>query len=600
MLTVTDLFKAAVLPGSSQFRKTAARVTIDVTESTFSVDAVTAADEAAFSAVAEIVDAVVTNDYLIATCEPNLWKLDGSCIFEPASSEHVGYVSDSQCGADSLFAANPVVSVTTLLDFAGPGLTLFFDQIGGGYPIEFTVEILYTSTVLQTISVTDNALPYIVIDEFINPDYDSVDEIKVTFIKMSRPYARVRLSELFVGMKQQYGPVSNPGMFNLSVIGESDPTGMTLPSGQAIVLINNLAGDYDPFVPAGVAEWLQAGALMTVEFGVYLNASLIEWVKSGTYLFAEWKEAGNKQVQLIGMDAIGYYGSLPAYAQYEGWTKNGAVETYIGDVLYNADVPAAMYDVTPFPATDTGFMAGPAAATILDELRLMAQWLCRICKVDSAGVIKFVALPTVATDAIDMDDAYGQPAIERQALVASVDVNIYTATLGASDEVIAIHKETFTGSRTISVWIGWDWGDLSVTVTGASGSIDLDFAYGYYVVTPTGTGAEVTVTVSGKRYNIGKSVYSLANPDAVYSRASALVIDNPHICTRERAVLVAAWTLANLDRLIKLTYDWRGDPVIEPLDLVSADTAHGLKDMLVTRQDIDFDGFMSGRIEGVV
>lgn len=904
MLTVSDLFKAAILPGTSQFRKTAARVTIDVTESTISLDAVTAADEAAFSVAAEIVDDIVTNDYLIATCEPNLWKLDGSVIFDPATPGHVGYVSDSQAESDGLFAiasvyagggglgfitrfnqsgmasvlssesveydfdiyavatdgafiyisgypiyeydsnklriykleptgltlvsesdiivdkgvnslctdgtylyaacsngtgdfnsvirkyrlsdlsfvmesesyaydfigslafdgaylyaagstqkiykydvadmskigesgdyggtiraitiygsyiyaagyttekvykyllsdlsktaesvgyggdiyaltadatniyaagittgsvykflqsdlskigesavldgaiyslcvdadyshiyaggdlggvyqllpadmstvatadygncvfslsslnkTNPVISITTLLDFAGPGLTLFFDQLGGGYPIEFTVEILFESAVLQTISVTDNDTPYVVIDEFINPDYDSVDEIRLTFIKMSRPYARARLSELFVGIKQQYGPVSDPGLFNLSVISDSDPTGMTLPTGQAIVRIDNTSGDYNPFIPAGVAEWLQAGALMTVEWGVYLNASLIEWVKSGSYLFAEWREVDYKQVDLVGMDTNGYYGSLPAYAQYEGWTRNGAVETYISDVLSYADIPATKYDVTPFPNMDAGFMAGPAASTILEESRLMAQWLCRICRVDPDGVIEFVELPALPTETISLDDCYELPATTRQALVASVDVNIYTATLGADVEVVAIHKETFTGSRTIKVWVGWDFGLLSAVVTGASSSIDLSFSYGYYVVTPTGTGAEVTVTVSGKRYTISKSVYSLANPNAVDSRASALAIDNPHICTRERAVLVADWTLANLDRLLKLTYEWRASPVIEPLDLRWSETSYGYKNMLVTRQDIDFDGFMSGRIEGVV
>lgn len=492
----------------------------------------------------------------------------------------------------------PTITLNYVSGISSPGLTIYFDGVYGALPTDFTVQVLNGSTVLQTITVTGNTKNYFIIDEYLNEGLAAADKIVITFITMSGPYERVRVARIHVGIEQEYSEYGDEGFYKLTTIHESDHTCLTLPAGEARVLVDNISGDYNPFVPVGFAAWLQVGAIMAVKMGVYV-AGVRELVKTGTYWFAEWQEVGYKQVELIGKDSIGYYGELPALANAAGWTVGSNVETYIGDVLSWAGIPSSYYNVTPFPGADNAFMAGPTADLVLDELRLMAQWLMKICVCDANGVIQFIDADVASVSSLDLDDCYEMPVVDRSALVGSVDVNIYTATLGASDEVIAIHKETFTGAQVISVWVGWDFGDLSVVVAGAASNTDTGFSYGYYLVTPVGTGAEVTVTVSGKRYNIAKTVYTLVNSSAAGSRENKITIDNPHICTRALAASVATWTLANLNKLLKLTYNWRGNPILEPLDMITAETTHGNKNIIITRQDLEFDGVLSGRIEGV-
>lgn len=497
----------------------------------------------------------------------------------------------------------PIVQPVIVLETTGItslGMTIYFGLPGTPYPTEFTIKLKNEGVVVRTITVTGNTKNYVRITEALNPDDLPCDEVVISFVRMSSAYTRVRVSAIRFGVEQQYSDYGDEGFYSVSTIHEADHTCLTLPSGDARVIVDNVSGDYNPFEPTGFAEWLQIGARMLVEMGVYTDAVTREFVKIGTYWFSEWREVGYKQVELLGRDSIGYYGDLPALAHNAGWTAGANVETYIDDVFSWAGIPSDMYDVSPFPGADSSFLAGPAADTVRDESRLMAQWLMKICTCDADGVIRFINPSAAPDSSIDLDDCYSMPKVDRQELVGSIDVSIYTATLGDTDEVIAIHKEDVTGEEAILVWIGWDYGDLSVAVVGEASYIDNGFSYGYYSVSVIGSGAQVTVTVSGKRYNIAKTTYTLVNSSAAGSRENKIIIDNPHIRTRVRAAAVAAWTLANLNKLIKMTYDWRGNPLLEPLDMVIAETSHGNKNMIVTRQDLIFNGFLSGQIEGIL
>ncbi len=123
--------------------------------------------------------------------------------------------------------------------------------------------------------------------------------------------------------------------------------------------INNAAGDFNLISPAGIAEDLQAGSDMTVEYGVYSSPGVIEYVKMGEYRFADWRDAGGGNIELNGLDTIGYYGPLRALAQYDSWSPAGLPRTYITDVLAYAGVPSALRDVTAFPRLILGLCLDP-------------------------------------------------------------------------------------------------------------------------------------------------------------------------------------------------------------------------------------------------
>lgn len=601
MLTVSDAFKAAILPGTTQMRRTACRVTLNVSEADVTYGTPTAENgEAGFSDVTEVVDNVSINTYRIATCEPNYWRLDGSTVFYPAVSINVGYASEEVCDADGLFSemkADPVV-VIPVSTFTTKGITLFFDVLSGDYPTEFDIDILNGATSVYHLAVTGNDAAYYVLDADINVALADCDTVKVSFHKMCKGYRRARLSEIFMGFQAVYGIGGLDDMVSLNTIKEIDPTCATLPHGEAVLKLSNVNGDFNLINPEGIAEDLQAGAEMIVEHGVHVSDGPIEYVKTGTYLFKDWKDAGGKMVNLNGVDTLGYYGEKPIVSIY-GWLSSQGPRTYVYAMLVGSDVD--VYYVSPgyqeFPASDSGWLCGKPAENVREFLRECAQWLCRVCVVDEDNKIQFVDISTASDSDINLDDCYGDPTIERATPPKYIETYYYNAAAGTTDETIVSYKETFTGTKSFAFDIGYEYGSQSLTLTGASSYSDMGENGGKYIIEDVvGTGAEVSITVTGRKHQINKQLYTLTNATG----SGTITIDNTHIATAAKAAEVAAWTLANYNKLLKFGYTWRGNPALEMGDMATAETIHGDKDIIVTRQDLTFSaGALDGSLEGV-
>lgn len=602
MLTVSDAFKTAILPGTTQMRRTAARVTLTVSEATIEYDTVTVLnDESAFSDSSQVVNGVADSMYRIATCEPDFCLLDGSTIVVPIPAAEIGYISDEISDIDGLFSANPAVVITTVSAFSSKGLTLYFDRLSGDYPIEFDVDIddSGTSTNVYHLSVTDNTKSYYLIDADINAALDPCDTITITFKKMNRGYRRARMTELFMGVQQTYGE-SSDDMISITTIAEIDPTVMTLPHGTTTLKLSNINGDFNLLNPAGLALYLhEPGAKMETEIGVYLADGTIEFVKTRTDIFTDWKDAGSKIVDLNAIDTLGFYGGIKVTNLDPSWTGNESPRDYLAGLIDNLQLPVGTIDDAELPVSDYDFLSGQAEETLLDELRSLAQYLCKICKVDSGGIIRFVDLSDTTSGDILLDDCYDDPTIDRSNVVGGVDVSIYSPTLAVASEVISTYTEAITGQQYVYIQIGQNWGDLATEVTGATSVSIAPIAHGVVVVDVTGDGSLVTIETSGKPISIATAKYSLNNPDALDPTLNRINVDNKHIYTTSKAATVAAYVLANCGLALKFKVNWRGNPIIETGDMWTMETIHGYPDTLITRQDLTFDGTLSGSIEGV-
>lgn len=604
MLTASTAYKAAILPGTASMRRTAARVKLTVSKATVTYGTPTAINtEAGFSDVTKVIDDVSDNSVRIATCEPDYWRLDGSTVFSPAVTIDVGYASNALSLADGTFTSNPGVQVTTTAPFKSEGITLYFDRLSGDYPIEFDVDVLNGVTSVYHLAVTDNDQPYYRSDAAINAALAACDTLRITFKKMNVGYRRARLSELFLGIQQSYGIGGSDDMISIKTIEEIDVTGQTLPHGEAVLKLSNVNGDFNLITPAGVAEFLQtSGAEMEVEHGVYTAGGALQYVKTGTYLFKDWKDSGGKTVELNAPDTIGFYGGLPALARYCVYVNTNMPRSYLGEILSHAGIPSAKYDISVFPdvISSTGFMECPSQPTILDELRMCAQWLCKVCVVDQDGVIQFIDLDTISESDIDLDDCYNDPTIERQNTIGSVDVSIYSYAQTENTDYVVTVSEAVTGSKTIMVWVNdFILNNYGVAITGAVSYSDPVLEYGYLSCPVVGDGSVITIQVSRTDYLFSKTTYTLVNPLASGTGLAKITIDNPHIADATKAAEVAAFVLANYNRLLKFGYNWRGNPILEPGDMVTAETIHGDKDIIVTRQDTVYDGTLSATLEGV-
>ena len=606
MLTVSNAFKAAILPGLTGMRKTAARVNIDAYRATIyydTPDAVSVVNsEANFSDSEKILDSVTDNTYRIATNEMSLWKLDGSTVFPPATKSlvDVGYASNEVCAANGAFVANPAVKITTQIPFSSHGITLFFDRLSGDYPVEFDIDVddSSTSTNVYHLAVTDNDSPYFMLETEINALEADCDTITITFKKMNKPYRRARMTEMFMGLKQSYGIGGSDNLISVDMVSETDPTCATLPNGTSQLKVMNTNGEFNLITPEGVAKYLmEPGGDMSIEIGVQVSEGVIEYTKIRTDQFVGWKDIGNKMIQIDGADPIGYYGDRPVKAIYH-WSYAGNPQLYFySTAVSTIGVRYAQNAYAYFPTSTDGWCAGKPADSARDFLREMAQWLCKIARFDEDGALEFVDIDSASSGAINLDDCYDDPSIEKSIPPQYIVVNYYNAVAGSTPETIVEYKETFTGTKSFSFDIGEDYSSVSVTVAGASSygstGVSNGIAYANDVV---GTGSEVTITITGIKEIITKLSYTLEN---TLSGVGTVTIDNTHVGSATKAAEIAAWTLANYNKLLKFKASWRGDPTIEMGDMRTMETIHGDKDIIVTRQDLTFDGTLNGILEGV-
>ena len=225
--------------------------------------------------------------------EPGVYRLDGSSRLFPASpsGNHLGYWSGVLSGSGGAFATAPVLSCAFASPHTSVGITIHFD--GTTHLTDFVVQWLSGSTILDTVSVTDNTQQTVYVD---NPVEDYTG-LRIIPSSTDAPYRYAKIQEIDFGRKVVY---DNSTLVSASVIEEADLSGGSAPANSLRVTVLDPDNQLNPVNPSGVYAYLRKGMPLTVEFVRDGTA-----YPGGVYYLDTWEGSNTGTAKLTALDCLG-------------------------------------------------------------------------------------------------------------------------------------------------------------------------------------------------------------------------------------------------------------------------------------------------------
>jgi hypothetical protein len=584
-----------MIPAITAFRETRVRITVkSVTEPvTASVTDSSGAD--AHSRDDQVINNVYNTRYRYASAEPNCWKLDGSTVLQPDAEQtdaEVGFVSEAVSDGDGEYTSPPYVEVTIDPVVEVKGLAIAFDLLDNEYAVTFDVYLEYGSSETDTVNVTDNDKPIYNLVGL----YEDLSLVKVTVNSWSAVSKKAKITEIGFGLVEQFGTGLTEPLLNVNCTDEVDITLAAMPYGELVFEFYDVNGDFSVLTPTDRTLVFTDGTTIAAELGVKTADGSFEYLLAGTYHFDKWTVSKSKVVQVRAIDLIGRQGPKVPMEATGNRTKTSAynaVLSFLDEASFKFPTNVEV-DTDYFPNTGTDFLEGPYAGSVLDELIMLGQWSMTIPCVDNTGTLKFIPIPTTAGRTIDINNVFEDPRLVRYDQICGIRVFYYDVAVSSDITEIATASGAFGESTYLVFNIGYNYEFYDVVAYGgAAVESSPGFEFGNYTVEVSGTGG---VTIRGKAWAIGKQFYEAPSSAAVDAKAVWIEVDNPHICTLERATAVATWLLAIYDRMAEVDFGWRGTPEVETMDMVNLEPVSGTEvDAIVVKHEWKHDGALEYR-----
>lgn len=439
MINVSNAFKDAII---ADVRRTYVKVIAHIIDPDLIMGVPTYSDVETWADPAEIADEN-TGNLPYATFENNQWLLDGSMILAPDTALDSGFVSNDM--ADNVRDLTSWVQ----LNFSGVQILqtcviVFDENESNGVPGNFTVEILQAGgTVAHTETITGNQATTVNVSGF---TVNSPVGIRVTCVKMSIPYRRMRVAEIIPGVHETW---TGDDLAALEIKQQIDLTNANLPCGTCILALDNSTKRFDPRNKSGLFLSLEDRQGIDVFIGAGNPA---EYVKMGHYYMAPngWKTTLNAitlQWQLV--DVIGLImdrpfavpGTLPT--TLEGWIAEIMAQfddTF--DDKYIVDPSIASFACV---CADDEMIAEKTSGEIL---RYLLEYAGCTATATADGELYIKPIGNVDGNSYDLDNLNGYPEIAENNDVAAVVVTIQNS-LGDSKVTFGGTKATANESRTI-------------------------------------------------------------------------------------------------------------------------------------------------------
>ena len=323
MIDSTNEYKAAIVGNP---RRIKVMTVVNISDPDTVYGNVDMDSTAPWSKPEELYDKNLDSPSRYAVLEPNHWLLDGTAgilSYGYQAQNHVGVANNRFSSNDGNFETPAYIQI----QFSGvsilQAISLFFSSnVEDGVPSNFTVDILVDDVVYFTKSFTDNRESKVSIEGF---TVNIPNAIRLTITKWSLPYRRARVSEILLGIYEEW----QGGMlysFNCNM--QADFSCLSLPYGTLDIAMDNKLRRFEPRNKAGIFQSIEERQGIESYIGVVLANGAIEYKKQGVFYQAEngWKTSTNNVtmdwnlVDIIGLVADRTY--LPPEAlptTLDGW-----------------------------------------------------------------------------------------------------------------------------------------------------------------------------------------------------------------------------------------------------------------------------------------
>lgn len=528
-----------------------------------------------------------------ATLERNLWVLDGSRKILPVSDYgENGYIGDIICDSSRAFSKNPIISVNFSKVFTDliTGVSIVWSSVFGEYATDFIVTAYNDDEVVATTKVSDNTETKLTV----YVDIVNYNKITIEVLKWSIPYRRARVTSIQIGTDLIY---TKSDIIDYSHSQSVDPISATLPISKISFSINNIDDTFDPNNLDSLAKYLIERQEVKVKYGYKLDDN-IEWIDGGTFYLSEWDAPQNGlSADFTARDLLEFMSGMYYYGTYNpnGTSLYDLAERVLVDANLPLDESGSVKWVIDTKLKNIYTIAPLPIDTHANCLQMIANAGECVIYQDRNGLLHIETMSYDETDySINLFNSYSKSDIALSKPLKEVTVPCYGYSISTDVTELYNGNVSINGTMDVIVTYSDTATNISAVVTGGV----LNSAQYYSnacVLNITSTGS-VDIVVTGNSLT-SSSVAVIVMSEA---KGETISVDNPLITSHDRALSVGKWVENYMKNRMVLSSDWRADPRLDALDIVSNENNYNTNKVLMTSVDYSYNGAFKGKGEGRV
>ena len=539
-----------------------------------------------------------------ATLELNWWELGGnvSILPDPDADDDYpddGFISSHMSDEEGILDEPVVLRREFAEQHSLYAITLLFHTRIREWPKEMTVRFL-TPDGEPDIECNLEELADIQAVSYARHQW--IHGIEITFHALL-PHRRPRLEHVLFGLTEEF---TNDDIESVTQKKDVDPLTRRLPQETFSFTIFDFDGRYNPAVPAGIYQFIDTRAPISIQYGYELSDRVngTEWLAADNYVLDSKPSVQNGRVTFRGTGVIGSLNRT----FYKDTVGRKSFYDMAERVLQDLDLPPRLDGTDPWEVDESLRRMFTTAVLPIDThmncLQLIAH-ACR-CKLFTSGdnVIHIVPFevgemgqPGQFVEEFDLDFTtvkLGSERVQTTDHLRAVEISRYShieedrttlfegevsggfVHIPLSDLARGVGIEIMTASNSPA-------SDNALEKFSIYGrAVDLELALGTWHVTITGIPlqeSEAQTTVS------------------VNARGEVDTIQNPLITSEEMANALAEHHRQYLRFRNSYDCDCRGNPEVEPSDVILQETQFVDKiKALVLKNEVSFNGALSGKM----
>ena len=483
------------------------------------------------------------------------------------------------------FTTTPIITISARdsgLEYNLIGLTLIFDTIDGDYATSFDIQCYLNGTLIRTINYTNDK----VVCEM-TTGIDNIDEIRIVFKSMNKPYRRLRLESIFLGLIKNY---TSQDIIEAKQKWSIDLLSREITDNNFQVTIDNRMSRYNADNPEGNNRYIQEQQPIEISYYYETSGGIYEKINGGTL----------------------YLTGQPKTEEYEATFEAKGILYFLNDTykkgVYNANgqtfysLLTSLFNeagITQYSIDNSLQNWSTTIPLKLLPIKELIQLICNatntICIEDRENYIRIIPKDsTVKNYYLDLNNQKEFPVVETGAKLKDVNVTYYHAIVGSTlEEVFNGNFKITTRTKLQIEYSSAPATECIATIT--NGTINSANYYAYYCeldVSVTNSSNDVGIVIKGKKIELNKSTYTLS----VNLNGENCDIDNPLIDSESNALLVANQFKEYLINRNVYTSENRGEPIWDVGDVIELETQFTERiNSAITSNEVTFDGGLSGK-----
>lgn len=521
---------------------------------------------------------------IYTTSEANMYLLDGVHEIKPEITDYTfqGYVSSLASNSEGVFETPPVILIESEGSYNLSGFTLQFDRENNDYATDFDIEYYdIDGGLIKTSNIIDNTnVKYIEEGET-----NGVNTIKVTFKKTHNYSRRLRITELILGIYEEFrgnNDLSKNSIKTIEHTVEISPLMKEIPKNNFSFTIENENSAYNAENPTGVWKHIQKGQIVTLKYIQNLNNGEKESFLGGRFQLTDRPETENTDAKF---EAISKLESLEVTYDEGKYYENGrSYYLLIEDVFKFCGLKDNEYEI------DSDLMNMytnvPLEKRSAKEcIQLLCQACGKIAFEDVSGKI-FIKENNSTIDeyALTLGQNYSYPKYKEEVSeLKNIIITKYTLTV--SDEVQELANSTFEITESGEIVIDYALStNQSHTISGANIRNISFFGECCKINLEVAEPTQVAITIRGNRIEkTATNIVYKENEKGYDCELDFKMLSDKNVADRLHTIYKKY-----LGESKRYTIDYRGNPELRPNDIIQIDTrfAQGINAMILKSEFI--------------